>query len=80
MTSPHLPPPLRQPRTDSRAGHRLREWNPQLSHPPASALEARLTRAFRMLGERSGPLVSMLYSRARPAVRGRATGFRGARR
>ena len=80
MTSPHLSPTLRQPRTGSRAGHRLREWNPQLSHPPASALEARLARAFRMLGERSAPLVSMLRSRARPAIRRRASGFAGGRR
>lgn len=80
MTSPNLPLNLRQPPTGRRARHRLRGWNPRLSHPPASTLEAGLARAFRMLGARSAPLVSMLYSRTRPAVRGRATGLPGERR
>lgn len=64
MTSPNLTSNLRQPRTRPRAGHRLRGWNPRLSQPPASALEARLTRAFHMLDAPSAPLVSMLHSRA----------------
>ena len=80
MTFPHLPPTLRQSQTGPRARHRLREWNPRLSHPPASALEERLTRAFGMLGERSAPLISMLPSRARPAIRRRAAGIAEARR
>lgn len=80
MTSPHPSPTLRQPPTDPRARYRLREWKPRLSQPPASALEAGLARAFRMLGTRSEPLVSMLYSRARPAIRRRATGIVGGRR
>jgi len=72
MTSPNLPPNLRTPRTRPHAGHRLRGWNPRLSQPPASALEARLTRAFHMLGAPSAPLVSMLHSRS--------TGLAGRRR
>lgn len=80
MTSPNLPPNLRQPPTAPRARRQLREWSPRLSHPPASALEAALARAFHMLGERSGPLVSMLHSRTRPAARRRATAFAGGRR
>lgn len=74
MTSPNL-----EPRTGPRA-RRLRGWNPRLCQPPASALEAGLASAFRMLGARSAPLISMLYSRARPAIRRRPTGIAGGRR
>ena len=90
MPSPNFPPTLHRPasglRLDRpvpgpRARRRLREWNPRLSELPARTLAARLTRAFRMLGARSEPLVSMLYGRERPGVRARATRFaRGRRR
>ena len=80
MTSPNLPSILRQPPTGPRARPRAGGWLPPLSQPPASTLEARLTQAFRMLGERSEPLVSMLYGRTRPAARRRATGVAGGSR
>lgn len=90
MPSPNFPPTLHQPastpRLDRPAGspharRPLREWRPRLSELPATTLAARLTRAFRMLGFRSEPLVSMLYGRARPGVRASATGrTRGRRR
>ncbi len=58
-----------------RARPRVRGWNPRLSESPAGALEARLTRAFRLLGPRSAPLVSMLYAPARPGTRAGAAGL-----
>lgn len=80
MTSPNLPPNLSQPLPGPRPRHQLRGWRPGLSQPPASALEAGLARAFRMLGERSVPLISMLHSRTRSTIRRRATGIAGGRR
>lgn len=70
----------RQPRIGSRARYRALDWKPRLSERPASALEARLADAFRLLDPRSAPLVSMLYAGSRPPRRIRATRVTGRRR
>lgn len=71
----------RQPRIGSRSRSRAPRWKPRLSDRPASALEARLADAFRLLDPRSAlPLVSMLYAGSRPSRRIRATRAAGRNR
>lgn len=67
----------RQPRIGSRGRNRALRWKPRLSERPASALEARLADAFRLLDPRSVPLVSMLYGGTRSRLRNRAAGVAG---
>ena len=73
MTPPYLSSNRRQPRIGYCRRNRVLHWKPRLSERPASALEARLADAFRLLDPRSAPLVSMLYAGSRPSRRIRAT-------